>query len=253
MKKLSMACLFFACLSACASAPEVEPTGPIARFGSPPTLDGVHDVGEWDDAEIVRAGTTEKFRMKHDGVNLYFAIGAGGGNLVFNTDEGLRVLHWSGQLGSAEYVKSGTGTQSLDKPFAYELPDLYKEPPAVIQEALAGYLAEKGWASSTASMGHLMQSELAVSFDWLGVNAGSGGFIEIPSARIDGGLIAAQDDPRVEEFMALPLEERKKQSPSVAWPSESAAKDSIRVGGGLPDTLEIDPADYGEIWIDLRR
>lgn len=240
------------CFWACSPAREVEPSGPIARLGSTPIIDGVFDSGEWDDAEIVRAGTIEQFRIKHDGVNLYFAVKAGGGDLLFNTDTGIRVLHWSAQLGSAEYVKSDTLTQSLDRPFAFELWGLHEESPAVIQEALAAYLAENGWAANTASMGNLMQSELAVSFDWLGLNTESGQFVEVPSVRIQGGLMISRDDPRAEELMALPREEMERLYPSVSWPAESVPSDSIGMGD-LPHTIRADPADFGTIWIDLRR
>jgi hypothetical protein len=244
--------LFLVCFSGYSATQEVEPSGPIARLGSTPVIDGVFDSGEWDDAEIVRADTIDQFRIKHDGVNLYFAVNAGGGNLVFNTDAGVRVLHWSAQLGSAEYVKSDTLTQSLDKPYAFELWGLHEESPAVIHETLAAYLAENGWAANTASMGNLAQSELVVSFDWLGVNTGSGRFVETPSVRIGAGLMIARGDPRAEELFALPREELQRLYPPVSWPAESAPNDSIGMGD-LPDTIRIDPADFGKIWIDLRR
>jgi hypothetical protein len=215
-------------------------------------IDGVFDSGEWDDAEVVRAGAIEQFRIKHDGVNLYFAVRAGGGDLVFNTNAGIRVLHWSAQLGSAEYVKSDILTQSLDRPFDPELWGLYDKSTDVIQEALTAYLAENGWAANTASMGNLMQSELVVSFDWLGVNTESRQFVEIPSVRISGGLMISRDDPREEELMALSREEMQRLYPSVSWPTQSEPSDSIGMGG-LPDAIRIDPADFGKIWVDLRR
>ncbi len=243
-------CLFLVCLAACSSTPEVEPSGPIARLGSTPVIDGVFDSGEWDDAAIVIVDSVEKFRIKHDGVYLYFAVNAGGGDLRFNTETGLRVLHWSAQLGSAEYVKSDFSTQTLDKPFAPELWGLYEEPPAVIRETLAGYLAENGWTANTASTGNVMQSELAVSFDWLGVNIGSERFFEIPSVRVGGGLLISRGDPREDELFALPREELERLYPSVSWPHEWEPSDSIGMGG-LPDTIRINPADYGKIWIDL--
>jgi len=252
MRCVSILYLLLVCSSACSSTRDVEPSGPIARLGSTPVIDGVFDTGEWDDAEIVRAGTIEQFRMKHDGVNLYVAVKAGGGELWFNTDAGLRVLHWSAQLGSAEYMKSDTLTQSLDKPFAFELWGLQDESPAVIHETLARYLAEHGWAANTASMGNLMESELVVSFDWLGANIGPGRFVELPSVRIAGGLMIVRGDPREDELMALSREETERLYPSVAWPAESVPNDSIGMGG-LPDTMRIDPADFGKIWIDLRR
>lgn len=68
-----LAYALFACCPACSSTPEIEPSWPVARFGSTPIIDGVFDSGEWDDAAIVRAGAIELFRTKHDGVNLYLA------------------------------------------------------------------------------------------------------------------------------------------------------------------------------------
>lgn len=245
-------CAFLVCVSGCTSTAEVEPSGPIARFGSTPIIDGVFDIGEWDDAEIVSAGTTELFRMKHDGVNLYLAINANGGDLVFNTDGGIRVLHWSAQLGSAEYVKADTLTQTLDRPFVYEFWGLLHEEPQVIREALAAYLDEHGWTANTASIGNLMESEFAISFEWLGVDAESARYIEIPSLRMGGGLLISREDPRAEEILAMPREELSRLYPPMSWPGGSARSDSIGMGP-LPDTIRIDPADYGRIWIDLRR
>ena len=252
IRNLPVLCSFLICFSACSSTREVDPIGLIARFGSTPTIDGVFSPGEWDDAEIIRADTIEQFRIKHDGVNLYFALRAGGGDLVFNTDEGVRVLHWSAQLGSAEYMKSDTLTQSLSKPFAFELWGLQDESPAFIQETLAEYLAKNGWAGNTASMGNLMQSELVISFDWLGVDTRAGRFVEIPSVRIGAGLMITRGDPRREELLALSPEELRKLYPALSWPAVSTPNDSIGIGG-FPDTIQIHPADYGKIWIDLWR
>ncbi len=243
---------FLFCFSACSFTPVVEPSGPIARFGSTPIVDGVFDSEEWDDAEIVRSGTVEQFRIKHDGSYLYFAVRTSGGDLVFNSDVGIRVLHWSAQLGSAEYVKTDSLTQTLDKPYEFELAGLHDAPPAVIQETLARYLEENGWVATT-SRRSLMQTEFAVSFDWLGVNNGAGQFVELPSIRVRGGLMMSREDPRFEELVALPPEELQRRYPSVSWPAGSVASDSIGLGGGLPDTIRVDAADYGAIWIDLRR
>ena len=122
----------------CSSVPEVEPSGPIARFGSAPTIDGVFEDGEWDDAEVVQAGEHQRFRIKHDGNNLYFSLVGGGGDLWFNKDTGLHILHSSSQLGSAEYIKSDSSVQSLNKPFDYKLWGLQNRSVTEIQKELAG-------------------------------------------------------------------------------------------------------------------
>ncbi|MFC1530088.1 hypothetical protein ACFL6R_05160 [Gemmatimonadota bacterium] len=243
--------LYLICVSTLSCTREVLPPGPIAGWGSTPIIDGVFDSGEWDDAEIVRAGTVEQLRIKHDGANLYVAVKAGGGELRFDTDAGLRILHWSAQLGSAAYVTSETSTQTLDRPFAYELWGLQNESPTVIQETLARYLAENGWAANIASMGNLMESELAISFEWLGVNPGSERFIKLPGVLVRGGLLISRGDPRADELMAMSREEMMRLYPPVFWPAESALHDSM--GMGLPDTIRMDPADFRTIWIDLKR
>jgi hypothetical protein len=242
--------LVLACCGGCASFSEDEPPGPTARYGTTPTIDGVFEEGEWEDAEVVRADTVEQFRMKHDGVNLYLGVKAGGGDIRFNTKDGLRVLHWSAQLGSAEYANADTLTQTLGRPFAFELWGLRHEPPDVIQETLTRYLSDNGWVSNTASMGNLMESELAVSFDWLGVDRESGRFVEIPGVRLGGGLMISRNDPRMEDLKALSRDELKRRYPSVSWPAASTANDAVGMGT-CPDTIRVDPKDYGRIWIDL--
>jgi len=70
-------------------------------------------------------------------------------------------------------------------------------------------------------MGNLMQSELAVSFEWLGLDTESVRFVEIPSFRIAAGLMITRADPRGKELLSLPLEELERQYPLVRWPSKT--------------------------------
>jgi hypothetical protein len=62
---------------------------------------------------------------------------------------GVRNLNWSAQLSSAEQVKVNTSTQSLVRSYEFKSRRLEDESVAVIQETLAEYLAENGWASNT--------------------------------------------------------------------------------------------------------
>jgi hypothetical protein len=236
---------------ACNSIKGDNPTGIISRFGSKPIIDGVFSAGEWNDAVIVKADTVELFRVKHDSDNLYLAIRAGGGDLVFNMDTGIRVLHWSAQLGSAEYVKSDTSTQVLEKPFEYELWGLQNESPVIIQETLEKYLTENGWTANTASIGNLMESEFAISFDWLGLDTESKRFVLIPGFRIGAGLMITRGDPRAKELLSMSREDLGRLYPSVRWPLKSTPADSI--GAGLPETIYVNETDYSKIWIDLKK
>ncbi len=249
---LPVLCLLCVCVMGCSSVSETEPSGSIARYGTIPTIDGVFEEGEWDDAEIVRAGKVEQFRIKHDGNNLYFAVIGGGGEFWFDTDQGLRILHWSAQLGSVEYIKSDSLMQSLDKPFAFGLWGLQHESPSVIEETLTGYLTDNGWAANIAPMGDLYQSELVVSLDWLGVNVESGRFVEIPGVRISAGLLLTRGDPRNEVLMSLALDERKDLYPPLLWPAEPMVNDSLSKGIH-PETIRVDHKGFGKIWIDLEK
>jgi len=240
--------LAFACSLGCNSALEAEPSGPIARFGTSPTIDGVFDDGEWDDAEVVQAGKYQQFRLKHDSTNLYFAVVGDGGNLWFDMDTGLHVLHASAQLASVEYTKTDTSVQSLDKPFVGQLYGLQDESATDIIETLAGYLAENGWVASIG--GNKAQTEFAVSFDWLGVAIGSGRFVETPSIYIFSGRHFTPEE--IEELSALSLEERKEHYPTLYWPALPVPNDSLN-SGYSPKTIRIDPTEWGKISIDLQR
>ncbi len=245
--QLSVLTMILVCFWGCSSVPEVEPSGPVARFGTSPTIDGVFDDGEWDDAEIVQAGKYQQFRIKHDSTNLYYALIGDGGNLYFNKDNGMQVLHASAQLGSAEYTKSDTSTaQSLDKAFVPQLYGLQNESATNVNERMAGYLVENGWVGSIG--GNKAQTEFAVSFDWLGVTLGSERFVETPSQYVYSGRHFAPEE--IEDLLALSLEERKEQYPTLYWPEEPAPNDSLNAGY-CPETISFDPTNWGKIWIDL--
>ena len=232
------------------SDPEQEPSGLIARIGTRPTIDGVFEAGEWDDAAAVQTGEKQYVRVKCDGANLYLAIDAGGGNLWFDFDGGLRVLHWSAQLGSAEYVRSDASTQVLERPFAYELFGLQHESPEVVQEALADYLAEHGWVSNISAMGPKMESEFAVSLEWLGVTERSSRYLEVPGIHIAAGLMLVRGDPETETIMAMPPDQRRRRYPALFWPNASEPSHPLNQGS-CPDTIRVETEDFGRIWIDL--
>jgi hypothetical protein len=220
----------------------------IARFGTTPTIDGVFEEGEWNDAEIVQAGKYQQFRLKHDNKNLYFALVGDGGNLWFNKDTGLHVLHSSAQLASVEYTKADTSVQSLVKAFAGQLYGLQDKSAIDYKKGIDGYLTENGWVASLG--GNKAQTEFAVSFDWLGVTSGSGRFVEMPSIYIHSGRFMSLEE--IEELKDLSLEERKKQYPTLFWPVLPVPDDSVN-SGFSPETISVDPTDWGRIWIDLKK
>jgi len=238
------------CLLECSSTREVEPAGPIARFGSTPTIDGVFEDEEWDDARVIRENQVEQFRIKHDNTNLYLAFNHDGGNIYFNKDNGIQILHASAQLGFAEYIKSGSLKQTLEKAFDWQLYGLQNESASDINETMAIYLAEKGWVASTGPLGNFAQAEWAISLDWLGITESSKRFVETPELFIFAARMRLSPEEK-EAFMALTQEEKKDRYPPLIWPASPIPNDSLN-NGYCPETINIDPTVWSTIWIDMK-
>lgn len=237
------------CLLGCAADREVKPFGPIARFGVTPTIDGVFEEGEWDDAQVVQVGEAEQFRIKHDGTNLYFAFPQDGGNIYFDVGNSIQVLHASAQLGSARYMRSDSVTQSLDKAFDWQLLGLQHETVTGLNQRVADYLATNGWVASTGPLGNMAQAEWAVSLDWMGVAGVSKRYVETPRLFIFSARMRLLPE-EMEALKALPPEERRKRYPPLNWPAPPVPNDSLN-RGYCPETTSIDPSGWGTIWIDL--
>ncbi len=243
---LTLILICFFCSLGCSTVDERVPSGPVARFGTAPMIDGIFDEGEWDDAGIIQAGEYQQFRIKHDSTNLYFAMIGDGGNLFFDKGKELHVLHASAQLGSAIYAKSDDSILSLTQPYSYSLWGVQDQPLDTIHDRMAGYLAENGWVGSIG--GNKAESEFAISFDWLGVAFGSDRFVEIPGIYVNSGCLVGPDE--IEEFLKLSLEERKRQYPTLYWPGPPVPNDSL-CSGYCPETISLDSTGWGTIWIDL--
>jgi hypothetical protein len=225
------------------------PPAPVAGFGSTPVIDGVFGVGEWDDAEQVRAGDMRRFRVKHDRINLYFAFDYDGGNLYFNRKKRIQILHASAQLGMAEYIKSGKGKQTLDKPFDWQLFGLQNEQPMEMKAKLAGFLAKNGWVASTGPLGYMAQSEWAVSFKWLGMPEKSNRVVKAPPLYIFSARMRLTPQEQ-EALLALPVEGRRNVYPPLTWPGIPVPNDSLN-NGLCPGTIRIDPSGWGTVRVDF--
>ncbi|UCC45509.1 MAG: hypothetical protein JSU65_06210 [Candidatus Zixiibacteriota bacterium] len=247
VRRLSLLILVLVCFSGCSSTPEPEPPGPIARSGTTPTIDGVFEEGEWNDAVVVQAGEYQQFMVKHDNSNLYFAFKGDGGDLFLERDTCFHLLHASAQLAWAVYSKSEDTIQSRHKSYDYKLWGLQDKPADSIKHLIESYLSENGWVASIG--GTKRQTEFALSFDWLGIDTEAGEYAKIPNIYIYSGMLFAPGDPEIEKLMALSIEERKIQYPTLYWPSEPAPKDSFKKV--FPDTVSFDPSTWGEIWIEL--
>lgn len=129
--------------------------------------------------------------------------------------------------------------QVLSEPFNHRLWKLQDESPEVIRETLIAYLEEEGWTSNIAPIGPKMQSEFAISFEWLGIKPGSKQYVRIPDLHICGGLMLTRTDPEYEKIMAMTLDERKAKYPSLFWP-ESSETHPLNAGP-CPETIAFDP------------
>jgi hypothetical protein len=214
---------------------------PIARFGTTPTIDGVFGDGEWDDAEVVKVDSNWRFRMKHDGVNLYFALDGAGGNIWLKEDDAIRVLHASFAVNVVEYARSDSSGWARSKEPVNGLFGLQKETAATINERMTGYLAENNWVASLIPMGNMTQTEFAVSFDYLGI-AG------------DPATVRFAEIPWVYIFSALnvPPDELAGRAGWWDWPGLRETSDELLRRGHQPDKISADAIEWGRIKIDLR-
>jgi hypothetical protein len=218
-------------------------------LGRTPTIDGVFGEGEWDDAPVVTVGN-DRFRIKHDGTHLYFAFQQDGGSLYVAKEKGIRVLHASAQLGSAEYTTSGGARQSLAMAFDWQLYGLQNESVTDIQEKLSDYLARNGWVASTGPLGNFGQSEWAVSLAWLGLTDTSSRYLATPRMYIFAARMRLSPEEK-EAFQALSPEQRKNRYPPLYWPAPPVPDEALN-NGQCPATLTIDPTGWGKIWLDRK-
>ena len=246
---LILLCLIIVCLFGCSSNTGDEPCEPIVRYGSTPTINGVFEDGEWDDATVVQVCKEHHIMVKHDVSHLYFGFVQDGGNLWLYKDKGLHVLHASAQLGDAKYDKSKSMTVSLNKSFEWQLYGLQNESMTNINEILAEYLAKNGWVSSTGPLGNLAQSEWAVSFDFLGISNTTQRYAETPGLYIFSARMRLSPEEK-NVLAALPPDDRKNQFTILSWPISSPPNDSLN-NGQCPETISIDQTAWGKICIDL--
>ena len=209
----------------------------IARFGTTPRIDGILGEGEWDDAETIQLDSTKTIYLKHDNVNLYFALNGDGGNLYFLKDERIHVLHASFSLGWAEYVKGENQLWSCEKEYEWALYKLQEKSEEEIDRGVTDYLQENGWVGSIVPLGNPIQSEFAVSFEWLDISkeAEPNRLIGIPKLSIFS-------------FQNIPPAERKGQNLRLRWPSTAAHNDSVN-RGYTPETINLDVSNWGDIFI----
>ncbi len=234
-KRLATLGLISVLVVGCGSAPPEEQAGPIAKIGTVPTIDGVFAEGEWDDALAMAGDSSWQWRIKHDGTNLYLAVDGTGGNLYFLRGDVITVLHASYSLGTAEYTKSDSSSWACSKEYAWELYKLQEQSASEINEGMTGYLAANGWVGSLMPMGTQVQTEFAISFDWLGITDRA--FAETPKVYV---WTAAN----------LPAEELNGRSSWWSWPPIPEPSDSVNYGD-CPPTISTDPSAWGVIRIDL--
>jgi len=75
--RLYIVCAFLLLVFLSASSLIGEQSGPVARFGTTPTIDGIFGDGEWDDAEVVQVESSWRFRLYWSEERGYVIVSAG--------------------------------------------------------------------------------------------------------------------------------------------------------------------------------
>ncbi len=158
----------------------------VAVYGSSPMIDGLIDIEEWMDAEVIYFGYTQAF-VKQDGINLYMG---------FNVS-----LH---ELGSLEYVAvffdvdhDGNLTLQMDD-FLIAVTRLGE----LIEQNVTNYnwnpnpTNVSGWTAKTNSTVDIWQAELNITYSKIDVTAAT--------AKAIGIMFSVCKTPSVHYYWPLP-------------------------------------------------
>lgn len=145
--------------------------------GEAPTLDGIIDADEWEDALQLKSEGDAKVFAKHDGTNLYLGFitpPMGVANVYLADESGVHVLHASAALGSVLYrrgesLEEWTRTNAFD--WQVRTTDLT---PDGDRERM-NYLDDHGWTGSNGLTGTPEHWELIISLERLGLAPRSNG------------------------------------------------------------------------------
>lgn len=244
MKHRSLIILFVLLhLLSCGVEGDGEDSNIVARIGAAPVIDGVIEEGEWEDATRVRVDSTKTVYFKHDRENLYIALDGDGGNLYFNREGRIWVLHASWSLGWAEYSEAAHNLWRREVDYAWELHRLQEEPETAVRDSISAHLSEKGWVASIVPLGNGQESEFAVSMDWLGVQVE--GVSDRP-VRIPKLFISSFQNIHPDERKRLGL---KAENLRLRWPALAVPNDSLN-RGYAPEVMEMDLSEWTHIYLE---
>jgi hypothetical protein len=142
--------------AACQALPsENTPKPLLIPFGSPPTIDGRHASGEWEDAVTVYFSDGSQCLLMRNGEFLYVGIQANepgriATNIFIQRSDEISILHSSAALGTAIYQKEEGSWQQV-RNFAWRCRNTGSSESA--QAEREEFLAEEGWLAANGMMG----------------------------------------------------------------------------------------------------
>ncbi|MEN6370073.1 MAG: hypothetical protein ABFD77_10330 [Thermotogota bacterium] len=170
------AALVIATTGALAPVASESPESVLVPPGSPVTLDGTLQPGEWNDACRVAVSDALALHIKHADGSLCVGVRApemGVGSLLVLDGETIRILHSSAALGTAEYEPGENGWR-LKTDFVWRCRSLGMS--AAVLAERQRFLETDGWLASTSYMGvpgdreyrvTCVEDSVRVAFVWL--------------------------------------------------------------------------------------
>jgi hypothetical protein len=123
--------------------------------GTPPTIDGVMDEGEWDKALVKTAGDGSDILIKQAEGILYVGIRSNTpemivGNVHIASEDTIRIMHASAALGTAVYTRSINGWEQ-QQAFNWRCRSTSSSEAAQAERAV--FLEDEGWVAANSRIG----------------------------------------------------------------------------------------------------
>ena len=191
----------------------------IVPAGDPPSIDGIHSPGEWDDALLKTFADGSQLLYLRSGDFLYLGIIGKdaemfSNNVYINQGDEVTILHSSAALGTAIYHKiDNIWNQTQDFTWRCRKTDQSEAAQAERTE----FLQAEGWLASNGRMGTPNEMEYMIT---------------MPDQDFRMAVTIIKSSPSYEK---------------IPWPA-NLKDDCIReTPGGLPDIMEFTPNEWGAI------
>jgi formylglycine-generating enzyme required for sulfatase activity len=200
---------------------DTAPDPIMVPVGNLPSIDGVISPGEWEQARIEFFADGSELLLMYTGEYLYLGIRADtperiAGNILIQQNDEVKILHSSAALGTAIYEQGDAAWQQTQD-FAWCCRETNDSDTA--RAARANFLEQDGWVAANSRTGTPEELEYQI--------------------RI------MEDTLR----LAINILYTSNTDEKIPWPADLGDDSVMPTPGGLPETLNLSPEQWGTLII----